>query len=136
VIGVVMTSEPDSNPSAIMLTCSAAVQEFTAATCEGCSPWYVAKLRSNCATRGPVPSHADSMHATTSSISACSIRGEPKIRNGSSGFWVGMVACLCLNGGRLSLSRLAFPGIDQPFERGDLSIEPPSQVHAPQLGDL
>ena len=38
VSGVVMTSEPGSSPAATMLTCIAAVQEFTPATWFGATP--------------------------------------------------------------------------------------------------
>src|SRR6185437_11646174 len=135
VIGVVMTSEPGSNPSATMLTCSAAVQEFTAATCEGCSPWYAAKLRSNCATRGPVPSHADCMQATTSSISACSICGEPKIRKGCSGagLLITKSACTQVVGRPLRRSLALFR---QPLQHRDLSVQPTGEIHASQGVDL
>src|SRR6185437_2292241 len=135
VIGVVMTSEPGSNPSATMLTCSAAVQEFTAATCDGCKPWYAAKSRSNCATRGPVPSHADSMHATTSSISACSISGEPKIRKGCSGADLLITKSACSQVVDRTLRRnLAL--FRQPLKYCDLSVEPTGEVHASQGVDL
>src|SRR5690348_13330030 len=126
VMGVVMTSAPGSSPAATMLTCSAAVQELTAATCDCCKPWYAAKSRSNCATRGPVPSHADSMQATTSSISACSISGEPKIRKGRSS---GLVPRVLPDGMGFELDsvfmyRIALQPIHpQPCEALEIAVE-------------
>ena len=90
VFGVVITSLPSFSLAATRLTCDAAVHELTAATWAGCKPSHGTKSRANCATHGPVPSHADYMQAMTSSILACSISGEPKTRKGNGRWATGM----------------------------------------------
>ena len=78
VMGVVMTSSPRPTPETTMDRWSAAVHELRAMACA--APMYSRNISSNRATRGPVPIHPERSVATTSSISAWSIAGLPKIR--------------------------------------------------------
>src|SRR6185437_6406985 len=75
------------------------------------------------------------MQATTSSISACSIRGEPKIRKGCSGagLLITKSACSRIVGWPLRRSLALFR---QPLQHRDLSVEPTGKVHASQGIDL
>jgi hypothetical protein len=78
VIDEAMTSSSELRLSASRERCSAAVQDPTAIACG--APLYAAKLRSNCATLGPVPIHRLLSAATTAAISSSPIAGAPNTK--------------------------------------------------------
>ena len=96
-----ITSSPGPTPERLMPRMSAAVQEDTQRTCA--APRYSSSIRSKRRTFGPVPIQPDRSESTTSSISASSITGLPKTRNGSAH----RRATLACSG---SISRFARPG--------------------------
>src|SRR6185312_10408119 len=73
------------------------------------------------------------MHATTSSISACSIKGEPKTRKGRSEAGAFMLERFTLEWSPLYRGVALFR---QPLQRRDLSVQASCQVHPPQCVDL